>query len=308
MKNALKTAFLALVCAGSSLFAPLAKAQSLWSDPAYVQRQADLSVARVAGLAAQQAVVAARDSAALTSATCTSLDDARRLAAEAYVTRGQPPDPSRIIQNTTCFLDVAATQIPVALTGIGFLDGLINGFLSRMINGACSQLSSYIGDLKNSAMSQISGAVSSATGGSLSLSQLSNPNVTVNVGGQNITLNENTNVGQVLQIAGNTAINQAVNAAVANIGQSTYDAINGTMDPNANLASLNALNEYKAIQCQVSGVGANDTCPCPTPESLAGVGQSVYPQCANTYVPWVGGVVGGIGGIGGIVGGSAGGN
>lgn len=293
MKIAFKNALMALLCAGSALLAPSAQAASLWNDPSYIQRQAELAIAKAAGKALQQAVIAARDSEALTSASCTDLDTARRNAALEFYERGQPPDPSKIIQNTTCFIDVAAIKIPVSLTGIGFLDGLISDFGQKMMNGACGKLGSYINDLKNSAMSQISGAVSGATGGALNLGQLSAGVITVNVGGQNIKLIEGVDPTQQLMNAGNTLANQAIQQATNAIAQSTYDSINGTLGQNsgsgvsqANAAVAQATADYKAAQCQYNGVGANETCPCPTANSLLNGTQNIYPQCTDTYDPW----------------------
>lgn len=286
MKIAFKSALLALLCAGSALVAPSVQAASLWNDPSYIQRQAELVLAQAAGKAAQDAVIAARNSEALTSASCTDLETARRNAALEFYNRGQPPDPSNIIQNTTCFIDVAAIKIPVSLTGIGFLDGLISSFGQKMINGACGKLGSYINDLKNSAMSQISGAVAGATGGALNLGQLSAGAISVNVGGQNINLSAGMDPTQALMNAGNTLANQAIQQATNAIGQSTYDSINGTLDPNSGAAAAQATAEYKAAQCQYNGVGANETCPCPTAASLPNGTQNTYPQCADTYQPW----------------------
>ncbi|MGJ7523510.1 hypothetical protein ACSFA0_23720 [Variovorax sp. LT1P1] len=259
---------------------------SIWSDPAYIQRQADLTTARRAGVDAEAAAGAVRDAAALASASCTDLDAARKTSALAFMDRGQPPDPSRVIQNSTCFLDVAAFQVPVSLTGIGFLDGLLNNIMTKMVAGACGKLNSYISDLKNSALSQISGAIRNATGGALSIGSLDNPSISVEVGGQTIRIDDNTDVASALQAAGTNAAVRAANEAAGNLEQSTYDAIKGTLDPNAGAAVEQARAEVKQVQCNVRGVGANETCPCPTPESLAGGTQTLYPQCSDTYKPW----------------------
>lgn len=286
MTFSLKTAILTLALTSSAFLMPSAQAASLWSDPAFVQRQAELVIAQTAGKAAQDAVIATRNSDALSSASCTELATARKTSALQFYKRGQPPDPSNIIQNTTCFIDISAIKIPVSLTGIGFLDGLISGFATKMLNNSCGKLGSFITDLKNSALSQIGSVVGSTTGGSLNLGQLNAGLITVNIGGQLITLDPNLDNTAILQAAGNTLGNQAIQAATDAISQSTYDAINGTMDPNAGAAADQALAEYKQVQCQANGVGANETCPCPTAASLPGGVQSVYPQCTSTYQPW----------------------
>lgn len=266
----------------SAFICSSAEATNLWSDPAYIQRQAELQIARLDGVSAQKAVTSMRDSEAVSSATCTQLDEARKEAAVAFMERGQPPDPSRVIQNSTCYLDVIGIKIPVALTGIGWLDGVISNVLQKVQAGACGKLNSYVDDLKNNAASQIR----NTTGGALNLGQLNADSISLNIGGQNVQVNGSTDVSSVLQQAGNTAATQAVNEATANIGQSTYDSINGTLDPNAGQALSNAQGEVKRVQCQQRGVGANETCPCPAASSLSGGTQNVYPQCADTYQPW----------------------
>ena len=259
-----------------ALVGPSQAAVNLLNDPDFLQRQAQMIVARQAGLAIQNALVAARDQAAQSSNECTVLAESKKTAALDHMKRGQPPDPSRIIQNTTCFVDLASIKIPVALTGIGFLDGFINMFLSKMVNDSCNKLGTFIADLKSSALSQIA----NSTGASLSLSQINLTTIPVTIDGRTFNV-EDTQLGTAALIAaGTTAAAQAVAQATANMPQSTYDTIHGTLPPNNSQQMIDQTNaRIKQLQCEFNGIGANETCPCPTEP------QSMYPQCSS-YVPW----------------------
>ncbi|MGJ7523511.1 hypothetical protein ACSFA0_23725 [Variovorax sp. LT1P1] len=172
-----------------------------WDDPKFLQEKAELLMARATGAQAQQTAVAARDTKALSSAECTALEVSAKQAATQYVERGVVVSPGSVIQNSTCFLDIAQIKIPVSLTGIGFLDGLINRFMTNLMSSACAKGMSFLNDLKSSAINQITSGVN----GALNINQL---NVAgVNVGGA---------IGSTVSQATNGAVNAATTDLIRN--------------------------------------------------------------------------------------------
>lgn len=172
-----------------------------WDDPRFMQEKAEILMARAAGAQTQQTAISARDAAALNSAECTALETASRDAARDYVERGQPISPESIIQNTTCFLDIAQIRIPVSMTGIGFLDNIIGGLMSRLMTSACSQGMAYMNNLRTSAINQIRSGIT----GSLNFPQLS-------VAGVNVSNVVNTTVNGAVTAASTNVITNVTNA------------------------------------------------------------------------------------------------
>lgn len=272
---------------------------SMFSDEsaaaAFQSRIVAAEAERTTQAAVMKGAVAQRDAAALSSSTCSDLDQARKTQALAWYDRGRPVDPSMIIQNSTCLMDVVKIRIPVSLTGIGFLDGIISTIGNKLLSSACGALQSYITNLKNSAISQISGAVSNGTGGALNISGITSGNVSVNVGGVGVGANLNNSGSQIIdsatnQVSGQVS-NRVVNEVTGQVNQAAYDAFRKSTAPapvSAPVSVQSATKDYKQVQCSVNGVGANDSCPCPAPASLPGRTQSKYPACSDTYVPWSG--------------------
>lgn len=138
---------------GATAPAP-ATAQSL-NDPQVLQIKAAMIQAMINGNSAQAAAQAQQDAAARTSAECAAVQAEAQRSAEAKVIRNTPPDPTKVIQNTTCYVDVATVQIPVILTGIPFIDTIIQQYLQRFLTGQCNRSLNFFGTLQNTALAQL---------------------------------------------------------------------------------------------------------------------------------------------------------
>lgn len=93
---------------------------------------------------------------------CKDIFEAGKMIAENAVRRNTPPDPTKIIQNTTCFTDLSAVKIPVIVTGMGFIDSIIKAAIQRFLTGACSKAQNFLGDLQSTAMSQLNNGIGGA--------------------------------------------------------------------------------------------------------------------------------------------------
>lgn len=72
---------------------------------------------------------------------CAKIDQARKTAAQVFVRNKLPPDPTSVIQNSTCFLDVMDIRIPTS--GFGALDFLINQMGGYLQTSACSNARNF---------------------------------------------------------------------------------------------------------------------------------------------------------------------
>lgn len=205
LNRPLRTAILAMVLAGQAAIPTLSFAATGWNDPQFLQEKAELLMARATGAQAQQSAIDSRDAAALSSAECTAISTSARDAATAYVSRGQPISPETVIQNSTCFLDVMDIKIPVSMTGIGFLDSIIGSLMSKLMSSACSKSMSFINDLKNSAVNQLTSGIN----GALKMDSLS-------IAGVNVS-------GAV-----NGAVSGQVNGAINGVANGTSPVFGGT--------------------------------------------------------------------------------
>lgn len=196
------------------LLTPLASiAAGGMDDPRLLMEKAELLMARATGAQAQGSAVASRNAQALSAAECTAIEASARDAAAAYVDRGQPVSPGSVIQNSTCFMDILGIKIPVSMTGIGWLDGVISTVASKAMTSACSAGMSYMNDLRSSAVNQIrSGAT-----GALQINQL-------NIGGVNVGSSVNSATSQ----ATNSLISNASNAASATSTSGLFGSSSGS--------------------------------------------------------------------------------
>ena len=87
------------------------------------------------------------NSGAQSSPDCQALMTAKQNAASNHVRNKLPPDPTTVIQNTTCFLDVMEIQIPT--TGIGFLDAVVGAVTPFLQSTACDSMTSWWGDMQS---------------------------------------------------------------------------------------------------------------------------------------------------------------
>ena len=82
----------------------------------------------------------------LSNNNCKSLLQAKQNAASAYVVSRVPPNPTTVIQNSTCFIDVMDIAIPV--TGNSFLDTLVQQFSPFLRSSACQIEGAWWGNMK----------------------------------------------------------------------------------------------------------------------------------------------------------------
>lgn len=159
------------------------------NDPQVIAIKQQLLAAMAAGATAQVSAQQQQDTAAKQSNDCNDISQRALASAQAVIGRGTPPDPTKIIQQTTCFIDVAMVEIPVVLTGIGFIDGLIRQYLQKFLTGQCTKATNFLGDLQNQALAQLSQstgaaglAMGYATTGNINLGALQNAATTLTQG------------------------------------------------------------------------------------------------------------------------------
>lgn len=222
LNRPLRTAILAIVLAGQAALPTLSFAATGWNDPKFLQEKAELLMARAVGAQLQQTAIQARDAAALSSAECTAISTSARDAAKSYIERGQPISPEKVIQNSTCFLDVMDIKIPVSMTGIGFLDGIIGKLLTKLMSSACSKSMAFINDLKNNAINQLKNGVN----GALRMDSLT-------IAGVNVSGTINNSVSG----ATNTIINNATNAGSAALTNAYTNGGSGNIFSNGGTSS-----------------------------------------------------------------------
>ena len=133
-----------------------------YDEAAFLREKALIMQARATGAELQKSLADQRDAAAVSSELCKEVDASARGAAKGHVERGVVVSPANIIQNSTCFGDVFKIKIPVSMTGIGFLDGIISKIGNQLLSSACSQAMGFVNNLKNSAINQISSGVRGA--------------------------------------------------------------------------------------------------------------------------------------------------
>ena len=86
---------------------------------------------------------------ALSNANCREIVTSADTAKKFYVARHMPPDPTKVIRSSTCFVDVLKIKIP--RTGSAILDGLV-GKLTDLASGpVCSATSDYWGKIATAA-------------------------------------------------------------------------------------------------------------------------------------------------------------
>lgn len=111
---------------------------------------------------------------AASSPDCDNLMKAKKQAAENHIKNKIPPDPTKTIQNSTCFIDVMNIQIP--MSGIGFLDSVVSFLGPYVQNSACNATAGWWNEMKTKAASgnyvdlvnQGFGAMGGTSGGTFS--------------------------------------------------------------------------------------------------------------------------------------------
>jgi hypothetical protein len=121
-----------------ALVRPVLAAGGSDDDAYYTKMQRELlTQSRATSTAAKEAELRQRARAS------TECDDLKKVSAEAgrrYAEVHTAPDPTKVIESNTCFIDVQSVQIPS--TGFGFADQLLKNFMSSNLrncpNGATS--------------------------------------------------------------------------------------------------------------------------------------------------------------------------
>lgn len=162
---------LALVTAFALLAGPLsitnANAGMAMNDKAILKAKQKLIQAMIDGTEAAVQKQIDLDKAAATSEDCVSLSEKSRDTALKTTAAKKVSDPGKIIQNSTCFVDVAHVDIPIQVvsTGIGFIDGIIKAELQKFLTSACTASTGFLGDLTNVANAVFDGADLDTLGG-----------------------------------------------------------------------------------------------------------------------------------------------
>ena len=97
----------------------------------------------------------AEDRKAKEDQICEEMSEVAKDAAKSSIESNMAADPSKIVQNTTCFTDVATVKIPIIMTGYGFIDKIIQSSLQKFMTGACGKAQDFMADLKTKAATEI---------------------------------------------------------------------------------------------------------------------------------------------------------
>lgn len=272
-----KRAFFALVCVGL-LASPVAQTTAVAatvSDPGLAALKASLLKEMSAAAQASTQRQATQDATARASGECSDIDTTARNAAAARISRLSPPDPTKIIQNTTCFVDVATVQIPVILTGIGFIDAIIKEALQRFMTGSCQKASGFLSDLKSSALTQLN----SNTGGTANL--LLNYANTATAGGSTTETAIGASLGTLQQSGSSLTSGLLGGATSVSSGTGLSDAQTQLSNSMAQISS-----SYQATAAQfLCSMNIADATYCPTCESNPNHASCLPPRpyCGSAY-------------------------
>jgi hypothetical protein len=102
---------------------------------------------------------------AMSSGNCRDIVVSADTAKKAHVVRHMAPDPTQVIKNSTCFVDVLKIKIPS--TSFAFVDGLVNQLSGFAEKSLCSSTQGYWNNIASAAASgNIKGLASQAIGSS----------------------------------------------------------------------------------------------------------------------------------------------
>lgn len=147
--RALRASFLIAACSVAGM-AGLAHAQGSTQDSVSQQLQFVKALKAVyssqSSTSGATAAAATINANAASSPACDNLMKAKQAAAENDIKNKLPPDPTAVIRNTTCFVDVMNVSIP--MTGISFLDYVVGQLGPFIEQQACNSTSSWWNDMK----------------------------------------------------------------------------------------------------------------------------------------------------------------
>lgn len=242
LKRITCAALSAVVLAAPMLATTTASAGVSLNDPAILQIKAAMIQAMQQGTQAQAAQQAQQDQAARSSQDCTDIANEAKNSANAVVTRNQPPDPTKVVQNTTCFVDIATVQIPVIMTGMSFIDSIINSQVQKFLTGACNKAQSFLGDLQSQAMAQLNNATGGAAGLVMGYAQNGTGNLSD------------------LQNIGMGAAQNAINSTLNSVANTANNAISNAWNSQFNNIQTNWQQQSAQMMC---GLGIADATYCP---------------------------------------------
>lgn len=96
---------------------------------------------------------------AMTDPLCKQLFESKEKSEKDFVKNKLPPDPSKVIENSTCFIDVMDIAIPT--TGSGFLDTVVGAITPFLKSSACKKQAEWWNDAKSKMTSGQFGALDS---------------------------------------------------------------------------------------------------------------------------------------------------
>lgn len=147
--SALRRAACAVVAvAGLAVWAVPGSAQTLNPSPQQVLNYAKQMYGAYkaqSNASGYNATVAQLNSQAQSDPACAAISTAGINAAQQFVKTAMPPNPTSMIQGSTCFLDIMAIKIPT--TGIGFIDGLIASVVKFAMDKACALTNNFWADM-----------------------------------------------------------------------------------------------------------------------------------------------------------------
>jgi uncharacterized protein (UPF0147 family) len=185
-----------------------------------------------------QASIVQMNQQAATSADCQQMAEAATNAAETYASQTVPPDPTEVIQNSTCYVDIAQIQIPV--TGLWILDTIFSALTQFMRNASCNQTTNYW-----------SRVVQDMTvGGGVGGGMLANPFAAAQgtgLAGGGVNMNPQT-IGQVMNLISQAGANGNIPSNTANVINNQLRTLQqgsqaGTLTPAMTSSALNNIRQ-----------------------------------------------------------------
>lgn len=143
----------------SPLSLTVANAGMAMNNPEVLAIKKKVIEAMIAGTEAAVQKQVDLDTDAAASEDCNDLHARAVAIAKETVTASKPPEPSKIIQNSTCFVDLAQFDIPIMVTssGIGFIDAIIDSYIHQFITDGCSAATGFLDDITGGALSAFDG-------------------------------------------------------------------------------------------------------------------------------------------------------
>lgn len=105
----------------------------------------------------------ALNTSARAGADCTAMQQSNQKAIQDRVARHVAPDPTKIIETNTCFLDVQSIEIPK--TGWGWADSLVKNLIDSTLKKTCDTAKNLVNPPANTVVSTANQTIPSASTG-----------------------------------------------------------------------------------------------------------------------------------------------